>query len=204
MPLNSFENIQESAIGHLDAHLEWKFIWYRIISLYWTNEQFRGYVEHVNEDGSIVNHPEPLDAEQVRNLVRHFLGYEISKDVNVTFSIVEDRRPNRARAAERNNRRNNRRNNQGNSQRNVRALIENGYAELQTHISTRSENLNSALNNATVDTKQPNQSPNPWKDMPPMEVKLTLPPPPKDVDNAVALAVYANSGKGYPFTSGGG
>lgn len=39
-----------------------------------------------------------------------------------------------------------------------------------------------------------------WPDLPPNELVMPLPPMPTNVDDAVALANYANAGRTYPFT----
>ena len=156
---------KDSAIGHLGAHLEWKYIWYRIISLYWADDNFKRLV-----DGG------ELTPDQVRNLIRGLLGYEINQDVELTFAKVGSEHE---------------------------AAIKSGYQALKTEIDRGSSNISTHMNNS--DREKPAEAvkaANPFAKMPPMKVTLPLPPPPPaEIDKGVALAVYARSGKGYPFTS---
>jgi len=129
---------RDTALTHYAITVQWRFVWFRIIAKYWSDEDFKASIDAsmtANDNG-----------KAIRELIKDEFDLDIGDQVVLRFyeaSWVQFPEP-----------------------------------------------------DAKGDLPD-----DPWGGMPPMEVKMPIPPrPEKEELHAIALATFTGSGRSYPFT----
>lgn len=129
---------RDTALTHYAITVQWRFVWFRIIAKYWSDESFKAQIDaslNATDDGAAI-----------RRLIKEEFDLDIGDQVVLRFY----------------------------------------------------EPQGVSFSGPDASGELPDD---PWGSMPPMEVKMPIPPRPDDEAlHAIALASFTGSGRSYPFT----